>query len=109
MDHEILSPFKQTLNVKLAFTMTQKSLYLVFDYKVNALTKPNYELNIFFVIFSIRNERYGVKENPKNMPKDPPIEPINPDNVMMSISSMICLMSVVDTIVKTPAVETLLS
>ena len=102
MDHEILSPFKQTLNVKLAFTMAQKSLYLVFDYKVNALTKPNYELNIFFVIFSIRNERYGVKENPKNMPKDPPIEPINPENVITSISSMICLVSVVETIINVP-------
>ena len=82
--------------------MTQKSLYLVFDYKVNALTKPNYELNIFFVIFSIRNERYGVKENPKNMPKDPPIEPINPENVITSISSMICLVSVVETIINEP-------
>ena len=61
------------------------------------------------VIFSIRNERYGVMENPKNMPKDPPIEPINPDNVMMSISSMICLVSVVDTIMKAPGVEKLLS
>ena len=61
------------------------------------------------VIFSIRNERYGVMENPKNMPKDPPIEPINPDNVMMSISSMICLVSVVDTIIKAPEVEKFLS
>ena len=35
---------------------------------------------------------YEVIENPKNIPKDPPTEPINPDNVMTSISSTICLL-----------------
>ena len=35
---------------------------------------------------------YEVIENPKNIPKDPPTEPINPDNVMTSISSIICLL-----------------
>ena len=41
---------------------------------------------------SITKEMYEVIENPKNMPKDPPTEPINPDSVMISISSMICLL-----------------
>ena len=59
------------------------------------------------VIFSIRNERYGVRENPKNMPKDPPIEPINPENVMTSISTMICLVLVAEITIKTPGVEKL--
>ena len=41
---------------------------------------------------SITKEMYEVIENPKNMPKDPPTEPINPDSVMTSTSSLICLL-----------------
>ena len=40
----------------------------------------------------MKGMNYEVIENPKNIPKDPPTEPINPDNVMTSISSTICLL-----------------
>ena len=44
-------------------------------------------------------------ENPKNMPKDPPIDPINPESVITSISSMICLVLDVVLTMKTPEAE----
>ena len=39
------------------------------------------------------------------MPKDPPIDPINPASVIRSISSMICMVSDVVLIMKTPEEE----
>ena len=84
--------------------MTQKSLYLVYtlQHTISTMFKPNYYSNIFLVNFSITKERYEVKENPKNMPKDPPTEPINPDNVMTSISSMISLVPDAAPTIKAP-------